>query len=724
MTPERWQQVGHLYHSALERDPDRRAAFLIEACAGDDELRREVESLLAQEQIPDEFLERPVLEAAAQMFQEQRNRSMIGRQMGSYQIVSLLGTGGMGEVYEARDAKLGRNVAIKVLPREFTHDPERLSRFQREARMLAALNHPNIATIYGLEQFDGVHYLVMELVPGQTLAARIAKGRLPLDEALMLAGQIAEALEAAHEKGVIHRDLKPANVKATPEGRVKVLDFGLAKAFTGDGDQDLSHAPTLSEEGRILGTPAYMSPEQARGLPVDKRADIWAFGCVSYEMLTGRTPFAGHTVSDTLAAVLEREPDWSRLPEALPVNIHRLLRRCLEKDSKRRLRDIGEARVEIEEAANATQETSRAISGHNTGWHLGKIAIAAALFAFTGATIFVVRMIGRRPGTPVSNSASYGIEKVTYDAGTTIDPAMSPDGRLIAYASNRASNANLDLWVQQTGGGSTLRVTNDPTDHSVPDFSPDGSQIVFRSEGDGGGIYIMPALGGPARLVAPDGRRPRFSPDGTQIAYWSGQWRGLPDVLSSGVSIIPLAGGTPLRIVPAFAMASDPVWAPDGHSLLILGKRDRKSPLSESLDWWWVPMDGHPPVKTGLFGSLALNGAEPFPDSWTQSGVVFHLSDSIWTVPIVEGRITAPPRRLASVIGNIRTTAVAPDGELLVAVTENQRVIRRAPIGERTNTDPPVELYADTRTVTARASETADGARIVFELSYPKYREV
>src|SRR6202040_2301723 len=228
-----------------------------------------------------------------------------GTKLGSYEVVAPIGAGGMGEVYQAHDSKLGRDVAIKVLPEAFAHDPERLSRFQREAKILAALNHPNIATIHGLEQSNGTSYLVMELVSGETLAERVKRdGAVPIEEALGIAKQIAEALEAAHEKGIIHRDLKPANVKVTPEGKVKVLDFGLAKAFANDGGLDLSQSPTLtamaSEEGRILGTPAYMSPEQARGLPVDKRTDIWAFGCVYYEMLTGRTPFAGQTISDML----------------------------------------------------------------------------------------------------------------------------------------------------------------------------------------------------------------------------------------------------------------------------------------------------------------------------------------------------------------------------------------------------------------------------------------
>ncbi len=351
MTPERWQKIEQLYHAALTRDQNQRAAFLHEACLGDDALRQEIESLLVHGAETKSFLEAPAL-AAAKLFAEHPGQSFIGRQIGSYQIVSLLGTGGMGEVYQAQDTKLRRDVAIKVLPSAFLNDPERLSRFQREARMLASLNHPNIATIHGLEQADGVNYLVMELVPGETLAERLKTGPMKIEEALNVASQIAEALETVHKKGVIHRDLKPANVKVTPEGRVKVLDFGLAKASAVESAVDLSQAPTLtglaSEEGRILGTPAYMSPEQARGKAVDKRTDIWAFGCVLYELLTGRQAFRAETLSDTIVAILEREPDWQELPVETPTRIRDLLGRCLMKDSSRRLRDLGEACVVIE----------------------------------------------------------------------------------------------------------------------------------------------------------------------------------------------------------------------------------------------------------------------------------------------------------------------------------------------------------------------------------------
>ena len=279
-----------------------------------------------------------------------------GTMLGSYEILDRIGAGGMGEVYRARDRKLGREVGVKTLPDAFAHDAERVARFEREAQLLAALNHPNIAIIYELKEVNGSKYLILELVEGDTLGERIVKGPLPIEEVLDIAAQIAQALEAAHEKGIIHRDLKPANVKITPQGRVKVLDFGLAKIHeSGNQPQDSSNSPTLSAMqtagGMIMGTAAYMSPEQARGKSVDPRADVWAFGCVLYELLTGRQAFPnGETVSDTIAGILAREPDWNALPVGTPQTIRRLLERCVRKDVRDRLRDIGDARIEIQEA--------------------------------------------------------------------------------------------------------------------------------------------------------------------------------------------------------------------------------------------------------------------------------------------------------------------------------------------------------------------------------------
>jgi serine/threonine protein kinase len=289
-----------------------------------------------------------------------------GTRLGPYELVGAIGAGGMGEVYRARDTKLNRDVALKILPDIFAADPERLARFQREAQVLASLNHPNIGAIYGLEESNGVRALVMELVEGPTLAARIATGPIPLAEVLPIARQIADALEAAHEQGIIHRDLKPANIKVREDGTVKVLDFGLAKAMepAAGSSPSVSQSPTfttpaVTEAGMILGTAAYMSPEQARGKTIDKRTDVWAFACVLFEMLIGRAIFTGETISDTIAAILEREPEWGALPAETPAGIRQLMQRCLDKDPRRRLRDIGDARIEIDDVQSGSQPDGR-----------------------------------------------------------------------------------------------------------------------------------------------------------------------------------------------------------------------------------------------------------------------------------------------------------------------------------------------------------------------------
>ena len=319
-----------------------------------------------------------------------------GTSLGPYQVTAKIGEGGMGEVYQARDTKLDRDVALKVLPEAFTADPDRLARFEREAKVLASLNHPNIGSIYGLEEAEGIRALVLELVEGPTLADRIAQGPIPLDEALPIAKQIAEALEAAHEQGVIHRDLKPANIKVKDDGTVKVPDFGLAKAFQPDArsDPNMSMSPTISltaaatQMGMIIGTAAYMAPEQAKGRPVDKRADIWAFGAVLYEMLTGRRVFAGEDVTDTIAAVVRAEPDWTGLPADVPTRVGQVLRACLQKSLSERVRDIGDVSL----AMRGTFETSTLASSQAPptlrAWQRpAPLVVAALVLVAAGALV-------------------------------------------------------------------------------------------------------------------------------------------------------------------------------------------------------------------------------------------------------------------------------------------------------------------------------------------------
>ena len=351
MSADRQRLITDLCQAALERTASDRAAFLREACVGDEALRQEVESLLRYEDAGERFIERPAVEEVARLAngEPDSNVDLTGQRLGVYQLEARIGVGGMGEVYRARDPKLEREVAIKVLPRALIRSAERRARFEREARLLASLNHPHIAQVYGFEESGEIAALVMELVPGNTLDTMIQPRGITPAQALVIARQICDALEAAHEKGIVHRDLKPANIKVTPDGAVKVLDFGLAKAGAGESVE----TPDRTNEGVILGTAAYMSPEQARGQPVDKRTDIWAFGCVLYEMLTGRRAFTGDSLTDTLAHVIEREPDWRALPGTTPDSVRRLLERCLRKDVRRRLRDIADARIEIEDAIAA-----------------------------------------------------------------------------------------------------------------------------------------------------------------------------------------------------------------------------------------------------------------------------------------------------------------------------------------------------------------------------------
>ena len=395
MTPERWRQVEHLFHEALARVESERMGFVAHNCAGDLALRRDVELLLAQHASTAEALEGRAAAAASML---------TGRRLGTYQVHERIGAGGMGEVYRARDMKLGRDVAIKILPSVFVNDPDRLARFEREARVLASLNHPHIGAIYGLEDADGLRALVLELIDGDTLADRIARGPIPLADTLIIARQIADALDAAHEKGIIHRDLKPANIKVTPDGVVKVLDFGLARIVsTSDGGTSDSRRPTITiegtREGLVMGTAPYMSPEQVRGKTADKRSDVWAFGCVLYEMLTGARAFEGDEVSDTMAAVLRGEPNWTSLPVSTPTPIRRLLCRCLEKERTRRLADAGDARLDIEEALTAPSAIDSAVAQVRPAspeWTVANVSVALLIGAAVAgsATWFTSRPQG------------------------------------------------------------------------------------------------------------------------------------------------------------------------------------------------------------------------------------------------------------------------------------------------------------------------------------------
>jgi serine/threonine protein kinase len=446
-----------------------------------------------------------------------------GTRRGSYEIVAPLGAGGMGEVWRARDLRLRREVAIKAIPESFVADPERLARFEREARLLAALNHPNIAVIYGIEESEGSLLLVLEIVEGETLAERLARGPLPVEEALSVCIQIAAGLEAAHERGVIHRDLKPANVKLRPDGSVKILDLGLARAVEpAAAVTDPSLSPTITSGptgiGVILGTAAYMSPEQARGKGLDKRTDIFSFGCVLYECLTGERAFPGESISDTLAAVLRSEPDWTALPAETPPRIRDLLRRCLQKDPKRRLHDIADARIEIEEAVAMPAD---ALPAARPGWAPSSsgrsrfLWAAAGLLAGAAVAVLVARGLFRPPDRNILPSIRSSF-------------SLPPETR-IDTRGRRPSMA----------------------------FSPDGTSFVFRAVSDGVARLYLRSMDRAEASPIPGTEgafNPFFSPDGEWLAFFT----------TSELKKVPLAGGTPLTVAVVPPITQGGTWASDG----------------------------------------------------------------------------------------------------------------------------------------------------------------
>src|SRR5688572_382930 len=500
MTDARWAQVKALFQAAVERPASERAGFLAAAAGSDELLRREVESLLRSDD-PDaaltNLLRPPASPSSASMdvsdvpLEDMRTRTAFAEHenIGPYRLIGLLGAGGMGEVFRARDAKLNRDVALKLLPDAFALDPDRLARFSREAQALAALNHPHIGAIYGLEESGRRRALVLELVEGVTLAERIAGGPLPLQEALTLARQIAGALEAAHEKGIVHRDLKPANIKVTASGVVKVLDFGLAK--TAAAERPAEAVPSsLTADGRtrvgaVVGTAAYMSPEQARGLEVDIRTDIWAFGCVLFEMLSGRKAFGADADSDSTEKVLAREPDWAALPARTPVKVRALLRRCLEKDPARRLQTIAEAH----------QLADRLLGGGSLARRVAAAAGAAAVLA-TAAIIYA----WSQPPRQADRSEWVQLTKFA-DAAT--QPALSPDGRTLAFIRGPGSTLGSpgQIYVKPLPDGEPVQLTDDEVPKMSPVFSPDGARIAYTAAPDWDTWAVPVMKGAPYRWL-------------------------------------------------------------------------------------------------------------------------------------------------------------------------------------------------------------------------------
>ena len=687
----------------------------------------------------------------------------IGSRLDAYEVIAPLGRGGMGEVWLARDLKLERKVALKVLPPDFTQDSTRVARFRQEARAASGLNHPNVCTIHSLgETPDRQQFIAMEYVEGATLRERLGGHHLTLRQVLDTAVQIASALSAAHAAGVVHRDLKPENVMLRPDGLVKVLDFGLAKlaplgaTLTGE---DATHTVVRTDAGSVVGTTAYMSPEQARGQDVDARTDIWSLGVMLYEMVAGRRPFSGQSSGDVVAAILDREPALlARIEPDAPPELHRIVGKTLRKDKDQRYQVMKDLRLDLEalrddvaaQARSSSLEyestrpvatptptpaptaanTARPSSAEYVVTQLARHKVRTALFALVLALIAGVAWWaghggsapeeGAQNATPVQRT----LTRVTFDEGLQAEPTWSPDGRFFAYSSNR--NGNFDIWVQSGTEGNPVRVTSSPAHDWQPDWSPDGSRIVFRSERDGGGLFVVPALGGNERKLTAFGYGPRWSRDGSQVLFYS-------SILQTGFEptnlyLVGLDGQPPRELLPTLIRQFTfpyvrAAWHPDGRRISIWGRH-------REWGWslWTVPLTGEAPVKSALSAEVerqVKEAAVEFSDFlWAPSAdAVYFVGLSrgvtnLWKVAVepLSLRWIAGPERLTTSAGLDTDIALSPDGHKLAFTsrTEQSRIWSipfDAAIGRTTGSGHPATAAgADAIMPTL----TSDGKRMAF----------
>jgi serine/threonine protein kinase len=730
MKAERWRQVEQLYDAALELPVAERARFAHEACGGDEDLQRELLSLLAAEQEIGGFMESPALDIAAKAVAQERSTfnqpSFIGHELGPYKIEKLLGAGGMGEVYLAYDAKLKRNVALKILPPQFTSDPERVKRFERESRAVSALNHPNLITIYDIGISDGVHYIATEFVSGKTVRDLIDDG-LKMRDALAIATQAAEALAAAHAAGILHRDIKPENIMVRPDGYVKVLDFGLAKLNEPAAVSGVNHS-SRTQPGLLMGTLAYMSPEQAAGDEVDQRSDIWSLGIVLYEMMTGSSPTKGANRLETLGTILSKEPLISTNSHpSLPAELDHLLGKALEKDRELRYQTASDFRVDLKrlkremdsspsqsaDGARTALRNLSAVASPAQSWLRRTripVALAVVVLLLGGALLASKWFAAKAPAGPDWSRARN--VQLTIKEASELFSSLSPDGKSFVYVSNEAGNT--DIYWQRVGGKNPTNLTRDSLENeTTPAFSPDGNLIAFHSAREPSGLYIMEATGeNPRRLSdigyhpswSPDGKQivvgtewvgvhsnkstrpsalwiidvatgakrlltegdaaqPSWSPDGGRIAYWYWSTQGRGDIAT-----IPAAGGAPVRITAEDTRDWNPTWSPDGKYIYFASDR------SGSMNLWRIAVDGKTGEVAGKPEAVTTPSRYALSVSFSRDGkslayVRYESEANLQSIAFdaSSGNVTGEPVWVTRGFTGISHPQLSPDGQHYVA---------------------------------------------------------
>ncbi|MBC7931069.1 MAG: serine/threonine-protein kinase, partial [Rubrivivax sp.] len=721
MKAERWKQIDALFDAVEQLPAERRDAYLAEACASDEELRREVLSLLAeQEKIADDFLERSAMKVVAKDLAHHtvfQSVPFAESELGTYKVERLLGAGGMGEIYLAHDGKLNRKVALKILPAEFVSDAERLHRFEREARAVSALNHPNIVTIYDVGESGGWHFIATEFVEGKTLR-ELAGENLSLKEILSVAAQAAEALAAAHGAGVIHRDIKPENIMLRADGYVKVLDFGLAKLS--EPETNPPEAGARTQAGVVMGTLAYMSPEQATGETVDHRTDIWSLGCVLYEMATGAKPFARENRQATVNAILSGQPTAASLSDpTLPDELDHVLGKALEKDRELRYQTASDFRADL-------RRLLRAMDSSPSSWMSGKVVAAKgsqprrwfAPIAAGLALLAAAGLVAWQFFKPQSNAPDWSRAintQLTDQAGTEFFPSLSPDGKSFVYASNQSGN--YDLFSQRVGGKNPTNLTKDcDADDGQPAFSPDGERIAFRSEREPKGIYVMEATGENVRRVSDSGFHPSWSPDGKEIVF-STVGQDLPAVRNnkpSALWIVSVETGAKRLLTEADAM--QPAWSPHGARIAF---------------WFMPPSVGRSDIATidragGAPVIVTKDASTNFNPVWSPDGqFLYFASDrsgnmNFWRVRVDEetGGVLSEPEAVVTPSKFSRHLNFSRDGKRMIYVqTNNQSNIQAVGLdarNERTSGEPFWITRGDRQVV--RPELSPDGKQFLMRL--------